>query len=43
MKDRIPDQVFREIFPRRLEKHRVIPNTYNPLKKNDSLRQAEEG
>jgi DNA-binding GntR family transcriptional regulator len=33
MKDRIPDQVFREIFPRRLQKHQVIPNTYNQLKK----------
>ena len=33
MKDRIPDQVFKEIFPRRLQKHQVIPNTYNQLKK----------
>jgi DNA-binding GntR family transcriptional regulator len=33
MKDRIPNQVFREIFPRRLKKHQVIPNTYNQLKK----------
>jgi DNA-binding GntR family transcriptional regulator len=33
MKDRIPDQVFREIFPRKLQKHQVIPNTYNQLKK----------
>ena len=33
MKDRIPDQVFKEIFPRRLKKHQVIPNTYNQLKK----------
>jgi DNA-binding GntR family transcriptional regulator len=33
MKDRIPDQVFREIFPRRLKKHQVIPIAYNQLKK----------
>jgi len=33
MKNKIPDQVIREIFPRRLQKHQVIPNTYDRLKK----------
>ena len=33
MKDRISDEVFGEIFPRRLKKHQVTPNTYNQLKK----------
>jgi DNA-binding GntR family transcriptional regulator len=33
MKDKIADQVIREIFPRRLQKHQVIPNTYGQLKK----------
>ena len=33
MKDKIPDQVIKEIFPRRLQKHQVIPNTYDRLKK----------
>jgi len=33
MKNKIPDQVIKEIFPRRLQKHQVIPNTYDRLKK----------
>ena len=33
MKNKIPDQIIREIFPRRLQKHQVIPNTYDRLKK----------
>ena len=33
MKDKISDQVIKEIFPRRLQKHQVITSTYDRLKK----------
>ena len=33
MKDKIPDQVFKEIFPRKLQKHQVYPTTYKEIKK----------
>jgi len=33
MKDRIPDRVFKEIFPKRLQKHQVYPSTYKEIKK----------
>ena len=33
MKDRIPDEVLKDIFSRRLKKHQVYPSTYKELKK----------
>ncbi len=43
MKHKIPNEVFREIFPRRLKKHHVTPNIYNQLKKMILSGRLEKG